>query len=272
MSRADILRSLFDVSGKGLEIGPSFNPLLRKAEGYDVEIVDHLSAEGLREKYRNANVDLTMIEEVDYVSDGGLISDLVGKPHAFDFCIALHVIEHTVDLIGFLRDCQTLLKETGVLVLAVPDKRYSFDVLRPVCTTGDVVQAHLEGRTNHSLGKMFDEFAYNCLRSGLPAWERSHTGELKFFRSMEEVQAIFSHVRESNEFIDIHAWQFTPSSFRLIMHDLYRSGFIRMKEKAFMDVGVGEFYMTLSCDGDGCSEDRLELARRAVQEQAQILV
>jgi len=272
MSRSDILRSLFDASGKGLEIGPSFNPLLRKADGYDIEIVDHLSAEGLRQKYKDANVDLGLIEEVDHVSDGGAISALVGKPHAFDFCIALHVVEHTVDLVEFLLDCQTLLKRDGLLVLAVPDKRFSFDVLRSTSTTGDVLQAHLEGRKHHPLGKMFDEFAYNSLRSGLPAWDRSHAGELEFFRTLEDAKSIFSHVQNDPKFIDIHAWQFTPSSLRLIVHDLNQFGFIKLKEKDFLDVGQSEFYMTLSCDGGGCGVDRLELAKRSIREQAEMLV
>lgn len=270
MSRSAVLRSLFDARGKGLEIGPSFNPLLRKADGFDVEIVDHLDADGLREKYKNANVDLGQIEDVDYISDGGLISDLIGKSNVFDFCIALHVIEHTVDLVGFLLDCQTLLKQTGILVLAVPDKRFSFDVLRPVCTTGDVIQAHVEGRKQHSLGKMFDEFTYNCLRSGLPAWERKNSGELRFFRSGEDALATFSHVRKSKEFVDIHAWQFTPSSFRLIIHDLNKFGFIQMNEKAFVE-GEGEFYITLSRAADGCTEEPLELAKKVIREQAEII-
>lgn len=269
--RARILHSLFDARGKGLEIGPSFNPLVRKADGFDVRIVDHLSAEGLREKYRDADVDLDQIEEVDYVSDGGPISELVGEKHVFDYCIALHVIEHTVDLAGFLLDCQALLKESGVLVLAVPDKRYSFDVLRPVCTTGDVIQAHLEGRRRHSLGKLFDELAYNCLRGGLPAWDRSNAGELKLFRSFENARDVFAHVQRTGEFVDIHAWQFTPSSFRLVVHDLNRFGVVELREKAFLE-GAGEFYITLSRSGTGCQEDALELARRAVREQADIRV
>lgn len=269
-SRSEILRSMFDFSGRGLEIGPSFNPLLRKSDGYNVQIVDHLSAEGLREKYKNANVDLGRIEEVDYVSDGGPISELVGEPHAFDFCIALHVIEHTVDLIGFLLDCEALLNEDGVLVLAVPDKRFSFDVLRPVCTTGDVVQAHFDGRKRHSLGKMLDEFTYNCLRSGLPAWERANSGELEFFRSIEGARAMFAHVQRNPDFVDIHAWQFTPSSFRLIMHDLGRFGFIQLKEQTFLE-GEGEFYLTLSKRGAGCAEEPIELAKRVVREQAEIV-
>lgn len=269
-NRSEILRSLFDVNQKGLEIGPSFNPLLRKSDGYDVEIVDHLTAEGLREKYKNANVDLSNIEEVDHVSDGGPISALIGKVRAFDFCIALHVIEHTVDLVGFLLDCETLLKDDGVLVLAVPDKRFSFDVLRPVCTTGDVIQAHIEGRKTHSLGKMFDEFVYNSLRDGLPAWGREHGGQLKYFRSQQDARAMFEQVQRTKEFVDIHAWQFTPSSFRLVVHDLNKFGFIQLKEKAFLE-GDGEFYITLSRVGGGFTEEPIELAKRAIREQGQIV-
>lgn len=267
-NRSDTLLSMFNPKGKGLEIGPSFNPLLRKSDGYNVEIVDHLSAADLREKYRDANVDLGRIEEVDYISDGGTISELVGKPGHYDYCIALHVIEHTVDLVGFLLDCQTLLKEDGVLVLAVPDKRFSFDVLRPACTTGDVIQSHLDGRRNHSLGKMFDEFAYNCLRSGLPAWEAGHKGNLEFFRSLADAKAIFNHARNSGEFFDIHAWQFTPSSFRLIIQDLQEFGLIRLKEKSFVAPEGGEFYATLSCSADSRPQDRLHLAKSAIKEQA----
>lgn len=62
LNRKDILFSLFDATGLGLEIGPSFNPLVPKAEGYRVEILDHLSAANLREKYKSApNVDLSKI-------------------------------------------------------------------------------------------------------------------------------------------------------------------------------------------------------------------
>ena len=184
----------------------------------------------------------------------------------------MHVIEHTVDLVGFLVDCQTLLKNDGVLVLAIPDKRFSFDVLRPACTTGDVIQSHLEGRRTHTVGKMFDEFAYNCLRSGLPAWPPGHEGKLEFFRSLGDAKGIFTHARNSGEFFDIHAWQFTPSSFRLIIQDLQEFGLIQLKEKSFVTPGSGEFYVTLSCTVDSKPQDRLQLARRAVEEQAETLV
>ena len=40
------------------------------------------------------------------------------------------MIEHTPDLIAFLADCDAVLKDTGVLSLVIPDKRYSFDRFR----------------------------------------------------------------------------------------------------------------------------------------------
>jgi hypothetical protein len=71
MDRTALLLSLINLSGVGLEIGPGFDPLVPKSSGRRVETVDHASAAELREKYRNAaNVDISRIEEVDYVSDG----------------------------------------------------------------------------------------------------------------------------------------------------------------------------------------------------------
>lgn len=97
-NRNDLLFSLFNTTGTGLEIRPSFNPLVSKAAGYKVEILDNLSATNLREKYKNApNVDLSKIEEVDYVSDGGSILKLIGKLNHYDYIIASHVIEHTTE-------------------------------------------------------------------------------------------------------------------------------------------------------------------------------
>ncbi len=271
MNRHEILLSMFDSKGKGLEIGPSFNPLLPKAQGYDVEILDHLDAAALREKYKDAAVNLDAIEEVDYVSDGSSIAALIGKPSHFDHCVALHVLEHTVDLLGFLLDCQSLLKPTGKLVLAVPDKRFSFDVLRPLTSTGDVLEAHINPASRHAPGKLFDEFAYNALRDGKLAWPRGQKGPVAFFNTLEQAKNLYEHFLATKAFADIHAWQFTPSSLRLILSDLAEIGFIRLKESSFVDNGTGEFYITLSEAGAGCAVSRIDLAWNALVEQAEII-
>jgi SAM-dependent methyltransferase len=266
MDRKELLLSLFDAQGLGLEIGPGFNPLLPKREGYRVETLDHQSAEALRDKYKNAGVDLESIEEVDHVSDGGSILQLVGKPAHFDYIVASHVIEHTTDLLGFLKDCQALLKPSGRLVLAVPDKRFSFDCLRPGATTGQILQAHFDKRRRHTPGQVFDEIAYNCTREGAIAWGPEARGPLALFRPLEDAKEFLQHYLQGNDYVDIHGWQFTPSSFRLIMNDLAQIGAMALREQSFHDGWGTEFFIALAADAAGCPVDRLTLAQQALRE------
>jgi len=271
MSRLELLMKHFDSSGFGLEIGPGFNPLLPKSQGYHVETLDHMTADGLREKYRdNVYVDISKIEEVNYVSNGGSIFDLIGEKHRYDFIVAAHVIEHTTDMLGFLLDCENLLKNAGVLILVVPDKRYCFDVLRPTSTTGAILQAHLERRQNHNPGTVFDEIAYNSLRGGVPAWTESNSEPLAFFQTLEKAKQVFEEVQQTGAFVDIHAWQFTPSSFRLIINDLNQMGYLSLREKFFHDTINFEFYIILSTTGAGCPVDRQSLAHAIVKEGSTI--
>ena len=70
MDRTQRLRAMIDLSGRGLEIGPSYNPLVPKSAGFDVSIADYTDAAGLRAKYAaTPNVDIGRIEEVDHVLD-----------------------------------------------------------------------------------------------------------------------------------------------------------------------------------------------------------
>ena len=268
MNRVELLRSLVDTSGRGLEIGPGFNPLFPKSEGWNIETLDHASAEDLRRKYAGApGVDLDRLETVDHVSTGASVLQAVGERGRFRFVVASHVIEHTTDLVGFLKDCEALLEDGGVIALAVPDKRFCFDALRPLASTGQVLQAHLEGRVRHTPGQLFDEVAYNVLRGDALAWGADAPGELRFFRALDDARQLFEQSQRSDAYHDIHAWQFTPSSFRLMVNDLHAIGAIGLREQRFVD-GLGtEFMISLSRQGTGPDVDRLTLARRLVLEQ-----
>ncbi|MDB5875515.1 MAG: hypothetical protein JWQ07_4957 [Ramlibacter sp.] len=269
--RREQFLSLFDPSGHGLEIGASFNPLLPKADGYDVKVLDHATAEELVRKYKNAGVDVRKIETVDYVTDGGSLLNAVGQEGCFDFIVASHVVEHTVSFLGFLQDCERLLTPKGVLVLAVPDKRFSFDALRPTSSTGDVLQAHLEQRKLHSPGALFDEVAYNCLRTGALSWGRGDEGPLAFAAPLQAAKDIFEATSRDPAFHDIHAWQFTPSSFRLIVNDLHEIGYLGLREDRAVE-GNGEFFITLARGATGSGLSRLQLAQGVIAESREIKV
>jgi len=121
--RDGILLRGIDRQALGLEIGPSHRPVAAKRNGFNVRILDHLDAPGLRAKYADHGVDVAAIEEVDYVWRGESLEALVGGER-FAWIIASHVIEHVPDFIGFLGSCERILAPGGVLSLAVPDKRY----------------------------------------------------------------------------------------------------------------------------------------------------
>ncbi len=124
MTREEIILKHIKRNGRGLEIGPGCAPIAPKKRGFRVHVLDHCDKNALIEKYRPHGINLENIEEVDFVWDGRPYVELIGRRHVYDWIIGSHVLEHTTDLIGFLNDCDSLLKKDGVLSLAVPDKRY----------------------------------------------------------------------------------------------------------------------------------------------------
>jgi predicted SAM-dependent methyltransferase len=204
-----------------IEIGPSFNPVASKAEGWRCWSVDHLDRDELVAKYANdPSVDTTRIEEVDFVWTGGAVSDAVPPElhGSFDAFIASHVIEHTPDLLAFLIGAEILLKPDGVVILAIPDKRYCFDYFQPLTTTGQIIEAHAERRSRHTRRLSFDHVAYSVSNNGRIAWEQSPVGTLRFVQTMEEARTAFETAE--TEYFDIHAWRFTPASFELLLLEL----------------------------------------------------
>ena len=231
------MSAMFDRSGVGLEIGPSYNPFVPKSSGARIDTVDYTDQAGLIERYRNEpNVDLSKIEPVDYVSDGRSLSTLIPHRSYYSYIIASHVIEHVPNLLEFLRDCALLLEPAGVLVLAIPDRRYCFDVLRPVSSTGSILQAFYEKRTRHPVGTLFDQVAYAARRDRKIAWNAQDADPLTFVHTLAEAAGLYRSFAADGPYADCHAWQFTPSSFRLIVRDLGEIGLLDLKEQAFHEL------------------------------------
>ncbi len=253
---------MINTKGRGLEIGPSYNPILPKRMGYNVKGVDHADAETLRKKYAadpNAAAMVANIEEVDYIWTGGPLDALIGDPGAYDYIVASHVIEHMPDLLGFLKSCQTLLKPSGVLALAIPDKRYCFDYFRPHSTVGAVLDAHFAGRTRHTPGVHFDAAMLSCTMSGNIVWMEGMTGPLALAQGPELAWERYNEARNTGNYMDAHGWQFTPSSFRLILKTLYDLRLLDLCEAAFFETEGCEFMIGLSRSAPPPAHDYLAL-------------
>jgi SAM-dependent methyltransferase len=266
--------SCLDVAGRGLEIGPSHNPVAPKRAGFRVDIVDHCDREGLLRKYEPHGIDLNLIEEVDFVSTGGSYAELTGHAKYYDWVIASHVIEHLPDLVGFLNSCDEVLKDGGVLSLAIPDKRYCFDRFRALTGIAQLVDAHLGSHRNHTPGRVVDYFLNVVKLGGNIAWDAAEAArrslhEVEFVHGLADAKSGMKAVIEQDAYLDIHAWCFTPSSFRLMMGDLHELGLTPLRELRFHGTVGNEFYMALSRNGDGHGQERKSLVREIEIEVAQ---
>lgn len=248
-SRGDKVMAGLDPKGLGLEIGPSHNPIAPKKAGYNVHILDHLDAEGLRKKYAphtSQGVNLDNIEEVDFVWSGQPLTELIGRTSCYDWIIASHVIEHIPDVISFLQQCEELLKPEGRISLVIPDKRYCFDYYGQISTTGDFLDAYHEKKTRPSPGQVFDHFANVVVRSGAITWGIHSQEPLSLLHTFEQAQELWNRTRSTDEYIDVHCWRFVLESFGLLVDDLRRLGLIRMFIiREYETVGF-EFYATLA--------------------------
>jgi hypothetical protein len=113
-----------------------------------------------------------------------------GHKARFDFIVASHVIEHTTDMLGWLRDCSALLKADGKLVLFVPDCMYCFDLLRPLSSTGQILQAFIEKRVRHPPGVGFDHLAYIVTREGHCASQVGDNRPLAFINELDDRKVV----------------------------------------------------------------------------------
>lgn len=245
-SREDKVLHLLDKKKIGLEIGPSHNPIVPKKKGFNVHILDHLSAAELRKKYQGHDVNLDNIEEVDYVWRGENLPDLIGKTNCYDWIIASHVIEHLPDLISWLQQCEALLKPHGILSLVIPDKRYCFDYFSSISSTGNVLDAYSEKRVRPSPGQIFDHFANAAKRRGNITWSSDKLGGAdEFIHPFQQAQALWDRSVSTTEYIDTHCWRFTPNSFHLMLSDLQMIGLTGFGIAKEFDTEGCEFFVAL---------------------------
>lgn len=249
MSREQLIRQHFTRGMRLLEIGPSYNPVVPKADGWQTTVIDHASQTDLMIKYA-AVATANQIEAVDHIWQDGPLADLLpAEQHGtFDGLVASHVGEHFPDLIGFLKNAAALVTPDGLMALALPDKRVCFDFFQPLTTTGDLVAAHLEGRTRHRCRTYFNQSAYYVTRNKTVGWSRSgETAPFELALPLSHAQFSYDAGDESpaSEYRDTHAWAFTPKSFELLILELNLLGYtdwsIRASEPA---LGI-EFYVWL---------------------------
>lgn len=193
-------------TGTILEIGPFCRPLIT---GENIRYLDVMDADALRRRAVEIGLDPSDCPaRIDYVGDLSQIDD------RFAAIVSSHAIEHQPDLIRHLQHVERLLEPRGRYYLIVPDKRYCFDALIPESTIANVLQAHEQKRTVHSLQSVIEHRA--MVTHNDP--ERHWAGEHGPFPPQEQARRVRAALKEfesaNGDYIDVHAWYWTPEGFR----------------------------------------------------------
>jgi predicted SAM-dependent methyltransferase len=162
--REDLARRY--LHGEGIEIGALTSPL-RVPPGVIVHHVDRMSRADLiaheGPTIVAAGNNPNKIPDITVVDDAARLSRFADQ--TLDFVIANHVLEHLEDPIGALTNMLRVVRPRGVLLLTLPDPRYTFDARRPVTTVEHAKDDHVNG-PHVSRQQHYEEWAR--LIEGLP--------------------------------------------------------------------------------------------------------
>jgi 2-polyprenyl-3-methyl-5-hydroxy-6-metoxy-1,4-benzoquinol methylase len=242
-NRKQTLLQGVNMNSYGLEIGPSFRPIAPKKEGYKVKVIDYTSEKVLRKKYGEHGIDISEIEEVDYIWNGENFKDLMGRC-VFDWILASHVLEHVPDLISFLKNCEDVLKPGGIINLAIPDKNYCFDHNRQYSALSRIIDIHESKCKIQTVGAAAEYFLTVCKKNGIIAWDSKTVGKLENVHTLEDALHAISQTREG-VYLDIHNWVFEPNSFNDIIQKLKLLKYINLEIKEISATVGHEFFVTL---------------------------
>ncbi len=218
LQHADVEREI------GLEIGPLDKPLVERRAGRKIYYCDYASREFLREKSSaDPNVDVSRIPEIDFVTTK-LHSELFGGMR-FDYILASHVVEHVPDILGWLGHLLNVLTAGGRIILAIPDRRYTFDYLRPVSTLGPMLEAQLEQRARPVFAQVYDAFSMAVKADQELCWKRPvDPGPLEPCYTKELALRLARDSRDGGGYHDCHCWVFTYESFLEIVAEARETG------------------------------------------------
>jgi SAM-dependent methyltransferase len=229
-----------------LEIGPFCNPLIR---GRGVAYLDVLDKTSLQRRATTIGQDPRGVPEIDYVSPTG---DLSVVPDRFSAVVSSHCIEHQPDLIRHLKQVGDLLDSGGYYFLVVPNRLYCFDHFIADSTLAGIVAAHVEGRRVHRLESVIEHRALTTHNAVKRHWDRDHLDPNYYATILSRTKAALDEFAAARgNYIDVHAWQFTPGSFRSIMTMLHAGGYSPLEPIRVYETpkGRNEFTAILLKDG-----------------------
>jgi len=200
-----------------IEIGPLSRPMLH---GPEIDYFDLLPTPLLKQRAEREGLNPESVPDITFSHPEG---DLTIIERIYEGVASAHCIEHQPDLISHLNNVANILEQGGCYFLVIPDSRYCFDHFISESKLTDVVKAHREMRTRPDLYSVIEHRALTCHNESGRHWN-GDSGELfvDLKSRWEKAEAEFRNA--NGQYIDVHCWQFSPRSFRMIIEGLQLLG------------------------------------------------
>jgi len=233
-----------NLSGKGLEFGAYDRPMFGLNE-LNIQFADYYSTEELRDFAARDGANPATIAPVSHIMKKADFAE--DFPKNFDFIIASHVIEHVADTVGWLQNMHKVLVPGGCAYFVIPDKRYTFDIVRPPSTLGQILERHIYKQNTPGFAAAFDTvYLFRGVESP-KVW----SGEIEprmltprfDAKKAFEIASDYYHRKDAS----VHTHVFTFHTFLRIIEELRNIGLISFEVLTAHDVyePYNEFYVVL---------------------------
>ncbi len=217
------------LNGSGVELGPGHHPMPIPFPGVSVRYVDRWQPEENLALFTNLEPGATF-PKPDIVAnlDVERLSALADQSQ--DFVIASHLLEHLADPLTQLDEIHRVLKPGAVVVVFLPDRRYTFDRKRSATPLAHLIAEHRDRVTVVS-----DEHIEDYLRK-TDVWDPSWTPEQEHEQfELNRQRSVHAHCWSEDEFLPVleytivemgMRWELLDASFVEDVPDGFEFGFV----------------------------------------------
>lgn len=192
------------IRGSGIEFG-ALNAALEVSKGVKVRYAD-LQSEAEHRSWYSSPCEITPPDILTDIESMQGIDDC-----SVDFIIANHVLEHVENPLRALRAVSRALRNDGIVFIALPDKRFSFDKRRSITPLAHIIADYEQG-PDRSLIQHYED------------WSRNVEG-LKGVAYDEKVSALLAqranihfHVWDYHAMAEMFAYAATLPEIELTVH------------------------------------------------------
>ena len=237
-------------SAELLEVGAMDMPTFYRDEA-KISFMDYFSDEDFADLASRGQISrsITNLVHVDLVAKNKYFA--AKETRRFDCILAAHVIEHIADPIAWLRELAELLKEGGRIFLCIPDRRFTFDILRRESTGLDLLEAYEKDAVVPDLYTIADFYFFHRSVTAADCWGDPAKLQERLAKSPYTLKSAIGRAQgvlaSGDVHVNVHASVFSYPTFSQLWAGLQGTGLLQLQLEEVVDAqpGTNEFWALL---------------------------